>query len=63
MNGAVIVDGQLVSVMDEITICDSLRGDSFTLGRFNGQNVIVTANIKDKVGLFLTSIKNDGFLQ
>lgn len=58
----VIVDGQLVSLMDEITTCDSLRGDSFTLGRFNGQNVIVTTNIKDKVGLFLTSITNDGFL-
>lgn len=58
----VIVDGQLVSVMDEITTCDLLRGDSFTLGRFNGQNVIVTTNIKDKVGLFLTSITNDGFL-
>ncbi|XP_073827730.1 ER membrane protein complex subunit 1 isoform X1 [Musca autumnalis] len=48
LNGVVVVDGKLVPVKDDIKTCDSLRADSFTLGRFNNQNVIVTASIKDK---------------
>ncbi|XP_075146170.1 ER membrane protein complex subunit 1 isoform X2 [Haematobia irritans] len=48
INGVVIVNGKLVAIKEDIPICESLRGNSFTLGRFNNQNVIVTANIKDK---------------
>ncbi|XP_013108994.2 ER membrane protein complex subunit 1 isoform X2 [Stomoxys calcitrans] len=48
INGVIVVDDKLVGVKDDIPVCNALRGNSFTLGRFNNQNVIVTANVKDK---------------
>lgn len=49
LNGIVVVDGKLVSVKEDIHSCDALNSNSYSLGRFKNQNVIITADVQDKV--------------
>lgn len=48
LNGIVIIDGKLVSIKDEIQTCSSLTSQSYLIGRFKNQNVIITTDVKDK---------------
>lgn len=38
-------------VADNINTCSALTKQSYVLGRFKNQNVIVTADVNDKVSL------------
>ncbi|XP_023300115.2 ER membrane protein complex subunit 1 isoform X2 [Lucilia cuprina] len=47
-NGIIVVDEKLVAIKDDIHTCSNLNSQSFSMGRFKNQNVIVTAEVKDK---------------
>ncbi|KAM7361305.1 ER membrane protein complex subunit 1 isoform 2-T2 [Cochliomyia hominivorax] len=55
LNGRILFNGKLVAVTDNLPTCSALNAQSYALGRFKNQNVIVTADVKNKM------LKIEGF--